>query len=211
MRYFRPRLNVLENRTVPSTFTVTNLLDNGAGSLRQAILIANAVTGADEIDFTSGLNGTISLTSGQLDITDSVTINGPGAAKLSIDGGYANTGFSGERVFHVAALTTASISGLTITKGHPVYFGANGGGILNDGTLTVSGCTLSNNHAAAGIAGSGVGGAIANFGDLTILNSVLSGNTGGYFGGAIYHAGYGSWSSAAPPSAETCAATAAAG
>jgi hypothetical protein len=38
----RPRLEVLEDRTVLSTFLVTNTLDSGAGSLRQAILDANA-------------------------------------------------------------------------------------------------------------------------------------------------------------------------
>ena len=31
----------LDDRTVPSTFTVTNLLDSGSGSLRQAIIDAN--------------------------------------------------------------------------------------------------------------------------------------------------------------------------
>ncbi len=41
-RRCRPRLEALEDRTVPSTFVVTNTLDTGPGSLRQAILAANA-------------------------------------------------------------------------------------------------------------------------------------------------------------------------
>ena len=41
----------LEDRTVPSTFTVQNLADSGTGSLRQAILDANAHPGTDVIRF----------------------------------------------------------------------------------------------------------------------------------------------------------------
>src|SRR5262249_7607843 len=61
-RSFLPQLTVLEDRTVPSTFTVTNLLDSGAGSLRQAVLDANAHAGANVIRFKDGLHGTIKLT-----------------------------------------------------------------------------------------------------------------------------------------------------
>jgi hypothetical protein len=60
-------------------FTVRNLLDSGPGSLRQAILDANANPGADRIHFTGQARGTIALTSGQLDITDDLQIRGPGA------------------------------------------------------------------------------------------------------------------------------------
>jgi hypothetical protein len=74
----RPGLEVLEDRSLPSTFTVLNLLDSGPDSLRAAVASANASPGADTIDFAT--TGTIALTSGQLDITDSLTINGPGAA-----------------------------------------------------------------------------------------------------------------------------------
>src|SRR5262245_20821974 len=66
-------LEVLEDRSLPSTFTVTNLLDSGAGSLRAAVSAANANPGADTIDFAT--TGTIGLTSGELLITDSLTIN----------------------------------------------------------------------------------------------------------------------------------------
>ena len=75
-RTFVPTFDILEDRTVPSTFTVSNLNDSGAGSLRQAVLDANAHAGADQIAFASGLRGTITLTTGQLTITDSVTIDG---------------------------------------------------------------------------------------------------------------------------------------
>ena len=52
---FRPQLSVLEDRTVPATFTVTNLLDNGSiGSLRWAVDKANADPNADVIKFRAG-------------------------------------------------------------------------------------------------------------------------------------------------------------
>src|SRR5262249_9746130 len=83
----RPYLEALEDRTVPSTFTVENLADSGAGSLRQAILDANALPGADVIDFApEARDGTIVLTSGQLSITDDLQIDGPGADRLAVSG-----------------------------------------------------------------------------------------------------------------------------
>src|SRR5262245_34905395 len=60
--------------------------DSGPGSLRQAVLDANANPGADVIDFADGLTGTIGLTGGQLDVTDALTIDGPGADRLAVSG-----------------------------------------------------------------------------------------------------------------------------
>ena len=56
-----------------SIYTVLNLNDSGAGSLRQAILTA---TNGDSIVFSNGLSGTITLTSGVLTITNSISILG---------------------------------------------------------------------------------------------------------------------------------------
>ena len=67
---------------VVGSFVVTNTSDSGIGSLRQAILNANANPGPDTIDFAPGLSGTIVLTSGELQITNDVTIVGPGANLL---------------------------------------------------------------------------------------------------------------------------------
>src|SRR5436190_23129791 len=79
------RLSVeyLEDRTVPSTFTVDTLADSGTGSLRAAITAANANPGADVVEFAHGLRGTVGLTSGELGITDDLRIDGPGANKLA--------------------------------------------------------------------------------------------------------------------------------
>ncbi len=87
------RVESLERRTVLSTFTVTNLLDHGGGSLRRAILDANANPGADTIRFVRGVRGTIALES-QLVITDDLTIRGPGAEALRISGGGATRVFA---------------------------------------------------------------------------------------------------------------------
>src|SRR5262245_3812607 len=58
-----------------NVIVVTNTNDSGPGSLRDALGVAND---GDTIDAT-GVSGTILLTSGELQITHSVTINGPGA------------------------------------------------------------------------------------------------------------------------------------
>ena len=71
-----PRLEPLEDRTQPSTFTVTNLNDHGAGSLRAAIEEAG---NGDIIVFAKNVRGDIVLTTGELSMTSSTTIEGPGA------------------------------------------------------------------------------------------------------------------------------------
>ena len=83
-------LEVLEDRACPSTFTVTNLLDSGAGSLRAAIVAANATPGADLINFAPKLHGTITLASAEPAITAaSLTIDGPGENRLTVSGNNA--------------------------------------------------------------------------------------------------------------------------
>src|SRR5262249_61531160 len=65
------RLSVeqLEDRTVPSTFTVLNLADSGAGSLRQAVRAANAHPGADAIAFAAGLHDPVTVRPGGTRLT----------------------------------------------------------------------------------------------------------------------------------------------
>ena len=97
--------------------TVTNANDSGAGSLRQALADAND---GDTIDFSITTPATITLTSGVLEVNRSVTISGPGADQLSVNGNPTI------RVFHIATGKTVTIAGLTITNGS-----GHGGGIDN--------------------------------------------------------------------------------
>jgi hypothetical protein len=152
-----------------ATITVSNTTDNDPGSLRQAI--ATAASG-DTINFDAALNGQ-TLTSGQLVIGTNLTITGPGANLLAINGNAAS------RVFDITSGIDVTISGLTITNGNnPRYPG--GGGIFNDGTLTITNSTLSGNSAYFG------GGIYNNYGTTaTITNCTLSGNSAGNGGGIL--------------------------
>jgi hypothetical protein len=156
---------------MPDTFTVTNLDDSGPGSLRDAIDQANMNPGPDIIDFQDELSGTITLTTGELLITDDLTINGPGLFSLTVSGNHAS------RVFRIAIGITAMISGLTVSDGRAAS--NSGGGISNGsaGTLTLNNVALSGNSADSGAGG------ITNSGTLTITNCTLSGNSGGVGGG----------------------------
>src|SRR5207248_2953595 len=81
----KPLLQALEGRVVPATFTVTNTANSGAGSLRQAILDANAASGPDTVIFSlpSGPQ-IISLQTALPTIFDPLTVLGPGAANLTV-------------------------------------------------------------------------------------------------------------------------------
>ncbi len=147
--------------TIPAyatTIVVNNTNDSGPGSLRQALVDAND---GDTIDAT-GISGAITLTTGELVVDKSVTINGAGADLLAVDGNATI------RAFQVGSGTTVTISDLTIRNCQ----GGFGGGILNGAasTLTITNSTLSGNSGA-------FGGATYNEGTLSIVNSTISGNS----------------------------------
>lgn len=189
---FRPQLEALEDRWMPSILTVTNTKDSGPHSLRAEIAHAN---NKDTIVFSPKLDGmTITLTSGELDITKNLTIQGLGAGLLTISGNGPNS----SRVFEVAQNTAVTLSGLTISNGDGyASFGDSGpmagfgGGILNQGTLTVSGCTVSDNGSQwsdGGFPSSfsvSNGGGIYNDGTLTISGCTISGNQASAGGGIL--------------------------
>jgi hypothetical protein len=165
--------------------TVTNRNDSGTGSLRQALADAND---GDRIDF--AVTGAIGLTSGELLINKNVTIVGPGAANLAVDGSAMS------RVFHISPGKTASISDLTITNGN--VDSGDGGGILNDhAILTILDSTVTGNRAHD--AGGGIFNDASNGGSatLTITNTAVNNNYAGFGdigggggeGGGIYNSG----------------------
>ena len=165
---FLPRLEVLEDRTLLSTFKVLNLGDAGPGSLRQAIFDANSHVGADLIRFAPKLTGTITLSSqlGELKVTDDLRIDGPGADRLTVSGGEVTRVFAisgGETDVLIDDLTIADGMATGTTVEGPSGPVTLGGGILNTGArLTLSHVTLVSNQAAALPNASAAGGGIAN-------------------------------------------------
>ena len=168
---------------IPTTLVVDTLADNldgnfsaGQFSLREAVTLANGIPGDNTIAFAPNLSGTIKLTTGELALTDGVgttKIQGPGPARLAIDGNNTN------RIFNVGGIVTAEISGLTIQNGNA---GAQfGGGILaqSPGSLTVSNATIKNNHAL-------FGGGIESSGSLIVSSSTFEGNVADLSGGGVF-------------------------
>ncbi len=158
-----------------ATFTVSNLLDSGAGSLRQAVTDANLTAGVDNIDFT--VSGTIVLTSGEIAITQDVVINGDtdadGVADITVSGN--NNG----RVFSISGTgTDVELHSLTLADG----LSSGDGGAINlsaGNTLDVVNSTFRDNET------DGAGGAIRSAGDLTLLSSTFTANTAETGGGAV--------------------------
>src|SRR5207244_3396254 len=118
-RFFLPCLEALEDRLVPSVFTVNSTSDTGTGSgsqgdLRYCLTQANADAGKNTIRFDHDLFSspqTIALTSALPAVTDNnLTISGPGAKLATI---------SGSHLFQVLNITAANVtlSGLTIANG----------------------------------------------------------------------------------------------
>ena len=156
-------------------------LNDEEWSLREAIYYA---PGYVEITFSDDLNGKITLSDGQLEIIQPMSIDGDN--RIILDGDNAS------RVFYVSAGTEETpvvLTGLTIQNGSA----DQGGGIYSNigAVITVTGCTISNNTATN--SEGGLGGGIANKGTLTVNDSIISGNaaTGSenVWGGGIYNEG----------------------
>ena len=145
-----------------TTIKVKNHHDSGPGSLRHAIAAANP---GDEVVVPAD---TYKLTSGELLVSEALTIKGAGAKKTII------TASGKSRVLEIgASAAPVAISGVTITGGRD----PTGGGILNGGTLTLQRDVIRNNVASGGSAN--YGGGINNTGTLTLLRSEMSSNKTG--------------------------------
>ncbi len=155
---------------------VSNTNDSGAGSLRQAILAANSSTSLvnPTITFTgAALTGTINLESALPDLARNMIIDGPGAVNLTVQ----RSGSGNYRIFTVQNGVTTTIQDLTIANGS--VSGGNGGGILNNGNLTLQNSRVSGNTAALG------GGIYNQNGTLTLNNTTVASNTATSAGGGI--------------------------
>lgn len=166
---------------------------SGNLTLREAVGLANT-TDADVITFDPGLAGsTITLTGGELQISSSMTIQGPGASALTISGGgttrvFAEVG-NGQRIINISDLTLAdgfapasTGGGAFFTNGGTVTFnrvrmrnnasqGNNGSTIVSAfGILEINGCAIVDNLTL------GVGAIRLQDNRTTITNTTISNN-----------------------------------
>jgi CSLREA domain-containing protein len=178
---------VQADTTIYVNTTDDELNSDGDCSLREAIRAANSDTTVDACPAGSGADtiilpaGVYTLTisgiveeaaaTGDLDITDDLTLIGAGASTTTIDGGGL------DRVFHIAPFgvdITVEMSGMTIRNGQAP---GGGGGIWNDGLLTIADCAVTGNGA------SDEAGGIWNEGTLTVTSSTISNNSATHGGG----------------------------
>jgi CSLREA domain-containing protein len=153
----------------------------GKCSLRAAVMEANAGAGADSIEFVTGLasgplrrvhalsltgSGEDAAATGDLDITDDLTIAGRGRRNTIIDGGRI------DRVLHIgpAAAVTVAISGVTIRGGRLSSLQAGAGIDHEAGTLTLRDTTITGNDGGA------LGGALFNRATASLSDVALSDN-----------------------------------
>lgn len=131
----RLHLNELEDRSVPAaTFAVTTTADSGPGSLRQALLDANATSGADTITFDIPGAGshTIQPLSALPTVTDAVLIDG-----------WSEPDFAGTPVIELRGTTAGTAAnGLSITGANSTVRGLVVNGFSGSGIeLSGSGAT----------------------------------------------------------------------
>ena len=171
----------------PATWTVTRSDDRdgvcvpGDCSLREAVSAANASPGDDAIAFASGI-AMVTLTDEIIIINNAgaLTINGPGANNLTIDGGAGTN-----RIFYIYQ-ANVTVAGVTLTGGNGTgarYSGTGGAICEYRSFLTLDGVYVIGNSATRN--GGGVGFLGANYTDSRIVNSSFSGNTAGEGGGGF--------------------------
>lgn len=180
-----------------ATFDVTSNADAGAGTLRQAIIDANAVAGPHTINMAPISGQTIVLESDLTDIGEAVDLVG---SDVTLDGAGSYS--------CLYSTTDLSVADMTVTNctGHDFYGTTFGGGIeVYGGNLSVENSTITQNNAVYGggvaltsggyslavtdstISGNSAyyGGGIATYGPTQIEGSVISGNYASYQGGGI--------------------------
>jgi CSLREA domain-containing protein len=186
----------MANFTVNTTADENDGINVGGISLREAVDAANATAEADTISFDTSLSGqTITLTNGELLITNNLTIDGDLDNNSTPD--ITVSGNNASRVLNVndgnsTPDKTVSLEGLTITAGRTAEFLNYGGGIFNAENLSVNNSIISGNSTVDAVSD---GGGISNFGSLSVSNSTISNNSTSGFrsrGGGI--SSYGSLS-----------------
>lgn len=148
-------VNEVPSLVVDTTQNVS--ANDGLTSLREGIDYANSKAGDDTITFSSLFDTaqTINLNSPLPNLSTNITITGPGANLLTVNG--VNKTFG---ILVAQSNANATLSGLTITNG------ATGVGNGSEGTVNVTNCTLTGNNTG-----------ISGFGTFNVTNSTVSGNT----------------------------------
>ena len=151
-----------------ATIAVSNCNDSGAGSLRDAI--GAAATG-DTIDLSSLTCSTITLTSGAIGVgQDDLTIQGPGAGALAVDGNASDV------VFNFYGSGTLTIADTTLTNGY--YYNAQGGAIwAYSGDVVLRNATISNISTYGFYSAAGGAAVVAYGGNITLQNATITGNS----------------------------------
>ena len=149
----------LEARDLFAAFVVTNATDAGPGSLRQAILSANAAPGLDTVSFAVGTGArTIAPLSALPAVTDPLVLDATtqpgydGRPLIELSGARLPAGNSTTGI--VLRAGSSTVSGFVINR-----FGANGVSLLSKGGNTVSGNYVGTDaagSAAAPNAGQGI-------------------------------------------------------
>ena len=159
-----------------NTFTVNTTGDPGPMgtlSLRQAVAAADVANG-NTVQFIPSLSGSsITLATGAIHVTHSMSILGPGAAKLTISGGDVDTIF----LLSCPGTETVEISSLTLAHG-------NKGELYSGGALFSSNCSLDLHDAVVTASRAGRGGCI-RFDNGVIRDSIVSGCHADKTGGGI--------------------------
>ena len=138
-------------------------------TLRAAIQEANSATTDDTINFSLAASSSITLNSVLPELLGNLVINGPGADMLTVQ---RNTvgGTPDFRIFTINSGATVAMTGLTIANGNLTGMN-NGGGLRNDGNLTLTNCSFFGNNVEQ------VGGAIFDNGASLTLNGCNIGGT----------------------------------
>jgi parallel beta-helix repeat protein len=168
-------IEALEPRVLFTTYMVTTTADSGAGSLRQAILAANANPGADQITFNLGGVAPYSMTlsSALPTITDTVNLDATtqagyaGAPLVMLDGG----GSLSDGL--VVAAPNSYIAGFAIggfaNSGITVTTGGDGSMVASNYVGVDTSGSMSDGNGRNGIEVQGVS-------NVVIRNNVVSGN-----------------------------------
>ncbi len=198
--------------TVFDDFAVTTLADSGRGSLRHAVMAANARPGTDVVTVNL-TEGDINLTSPLPIITDNLRLewaarpsNVISVSVIPEDDAISATEHittldsladaltvsvvatrNDMRLFEVASEVQFELRGLRVRGGQAGVNVQRGGGLfIHQGAeVTLDTCLFESNNALA------EGGAVASFGRLSVHNCVFQGNVAAH-GGAIYGASEGS-------------------